>query len=87
MTADPEDVVRVATGSLVAVELYREALAADGIAARVVGDDLSAGIGSALPDAVELWVHRADVAAAEAAIRRAEADRASAGGGGGAATS
>lgn len=75
MTPDPDDVVRVAAGSLVAVELYREALAAEGIAGRVVGDDLSGGLGSALPDAVELWVHRADAPAAEAAIRRAEAGR------------
>jgi hypothetical protein len=33
---------------------------------RVVGDDLTAGLGTALPDSVELWVFRADAEAAEA---------------------
>jgi hypothetical protein len=34
----------------------------------VVGDNLTAGLGSALPESVELLAHRADVKAAEAAI-------------------
>ena len=75
MSPDPDDVVRVATGTMIAVELYKQALADDGIAGRVVGLDLTGSFGTALPDSVELWVHRADVPAAEAAVRRVEAGR------------
>lgn len=75
MSADPDDVVRVATGPMVVVELYKQALADEGIVGRVVGEDLAGGFGSALPDSVELWVHRSEAAAAEAAVRRFEAER------------
>jgi hypothetical protein len=34
----------------------------------VVGGDLAAGLGTALPDSVELWVHRTDVDAARTAM-------------------
>ena len=71
MTRDPRDVVRVYSGPVVLVEAYRAKLTEAGIACDVVGTELAGGIGSALPGAVELWVHRADLAGAEAVIDRA----------------
>ncbi len=62
------DLVRVATGSLVEVQAWIELIRAAEIEARLVGDDLIAGLGTALPGTVELWVHRADAASAEAAL-------------------
>lgn len=68
MTQRTDDLVRVATGPLPQVEVWREVLADRGVACRVVGDHLATGLGTALPGSIELWVHRADAAAAEAAI-------------------
>ncbi len=65
---ESHDVVRVASGSLVEVELWQAALTEAGVESRVVGDDLSAGLGSAMPASIELWVKEEDVARAEAAI-------------------
>lgn len=75
MSTDPHDVVKVAAGELVVIELYKQALADEGIDGRVVGEELEASFGSALPTSVELWVHAADAERARAAIDRAEADR------------
>lgn len=72
MAHDPDDVVKVADGPLVQVEIWKQALADAGIEGRVVGEQLAAGLGSALPDSVELWVNRSDEARAAAAIRYAE---------------
>lgn len=72
MTPSPDDVVKVADGPLVQVELWQQALAEAGIHAKVVGEQLTAGLGSALPASVELWVHRSDATRAAAAIRYAE---------------
>jgi hypothetical protein len=71
MSADPDDLVRVYTGPLTQVEYKRELLELAGIEAQVVGDNLAAGLGTAMPDSVELWVHRADAAAAETAMNGA----------------
>jgi hypothetical protein len=71
MAADPNDLVRVTAGSLTEVQHWHDLLRTAGIASRVVGDNLAAGLGTALPGSVELWVHRADVGAAEAAIKGA----------------
>jgi len=60
MTHDPNDVVRVAAGELVRMEAYRRALGDAGIDCRLVGDDLGAGLGTIVPDAIEVWVHRSD---------------------------
>lgn len=68
---DTSDVVRVASGSMVQVELWQAALTEAGVKSRVVGTELSAGIGSVLPGSIELWVSRADLDKAEAAIRYA----------------
>lgn len=68
MTQRPDDIVQVASGELTAVQVLGNALAEVGIQAHVVGGDLTAGLGAALPGSVELWVHRKDQAAAEKVI-------------------
>jgi len=68
MTERPDDLVQVATGELTAVQVLGNALEDAGIQARVVGGDLTAGLGTALPGSVELWVHRNDAVAAEKVI-------------------
>lgn len=68
MTADANDVVCVASGSLIQVETWHELLVDAGIESRVVGDNLAGGLGTALPGSVELWVHRANAEAAQATI-------------------
>ena len=70
MARDPLEVVKVYSGPLVLVETYQAALAEAGITSDVVGTELAGGIGSALPAAVELWVHQADLSRAEAIINR-----------------
>lgn len=72
MDRNPDDIVRVASGSLIQVEVWQDAIKDAGIESRVVGADLSGSFGSVLPGSIELWVHQDDRAAAEAAIQRAE---------------
>lgn len=74
-TQSEHDVVRVYSGPVVTVELYQQALKDVGIESNVVGLDLAAGLGSALPASVELWVKSEDVDEATAAIQRFEADK------------
>lgn len=76
MTNDSSELVRVATGDLVRIEFYQRALSDAGVDCQVVGQNLEAGLGSALPNGIELWVRRADASRAAAAITRADADRA-----------
>lgn len=71
MTQHSDDLVKIATGQLVQVQAWGDVLQAARIVFRVVGDNLAAGLGTALPGSVELWVRRTDVAAAEAAITEA----------------
>jgi hypothetical protein len=66
-----DDLVNVAVGSLAQVRLWGDVVRAAGIEPRVVGDELTAGLGTAVPGSVELWVRREDAAASEAAIARA----------------
>jgi hypothetical protein len=70
MSHDPHDVVRVGAGDLVTVELYQQRLAEEGIEARVVGDDLGASFGTAIPMSVEVWAHRSDAPRALAIIQQ-----------------
>ena len=72
MTHDPNDVVQVYTGPLVQVEEYQQALKESGIESRVVGTALTAVFGGAIPNTIELWVHRKDAERAVAAIERFE---------------
>ena len=74
-THDPNDVVRAATGSLVAIEVYQKELREAGIDSKVVGLDLGAGVGTALLNSIELWVHRSDAERAAAVIDRVEKER------------
>ncbi|MDB5309717.1 MAG: hypothetical protein JWO38_3919 [Gemmataceae bacterium] len=75
MKTDPNDVVRVAAGDMVVIELYKQALVDEGIDARVLGESLEASFGTAIPRSVELWVHQSDAARARAIIRRMEEER------------
>jgi Putative prokaryotic signal transducing protein len=70
------DLVRVADGDLVRMEMYQQGLKEAGIESRVVGEELEAGLGTAIPGSVELWVHRSDAEKAAASIARMEAERA-----------
>ena len=60
MNHNPDDVIPVATGTLIAMTSLAEALKNEGIVGRVVGEDLTGGLGSTLPGTVELWVSAAD---------------------------
>jgi hypothetical protein len=75
MTADPNEVVKVYSGSLVVVEAYKQALADAGIESKMAGDSLLASFGTAVPGAVELYVHQRDLEKAVAAIERYEKER------------
>jgi hypothetical protein len=68
MRTDPKELERVYTGSFTQVEFMHDLLENAGIESSVVGDNLASGLGTALPDSVELWVHRADAEAAKAAM-------------------
>jgi len=68
MSHDPNDVVNVYSGSLMAVEARHQVLTEAGVKSKVVGSDLSGSFGSVLPASVELWVHSGDVEKATAAI-------------------
>jgi len=65
MNPSDDDIVRVATGNLVQLEIWQARLKEAGIESRVVGDDLSSSIGSILPGSVELWVHERDLPRAQ----------------------
>lgn len=72
-TRDPHDVVRLATaGNPVEAHVWEQALQAEGISCKVVGDFLDAGIGDIPGVGPELWVHREDLAAAEEILKRGE---------------
>ena len=60
MIINSDDVVKVATGTLIEMTSLAELLKDEGIVCRVVGDDLTAGLGSTMPGSVELWVSAAD---------------------------
>ena len=72
MTDNQDQVIRVSTGSLIEMNIQSEVLKNAGITSRIVGDDLTAGLGSVRPGTVELWVLNADAKRAEAVL---EADR------------
>lgn len=75
MTDDPNDVVKVAAGSIVAVEMYQRELKEAGIPSKVVGLNLEASFGSAIPNSIELWVHKSDAEKAAAVVERTERER------------
>src|SRR5262249_14419406 len=69
---DNEELVKVATGELVEIEMYQRALKEARIRSKVVGQDLDASFGSALLGSMELWVKESDAEKALAAIRYLE---------------
>lgn len=60
MNRDAEDLVCVSTGPMVEMELLKQDLLDAGIEARVMGEELAIGLGSALPGSVELHVFQRD---------------------------
>jgi hypothetical protein len=74
MTArNPDDVVRLATAqNPMQAHVWEQALKDEGISCKVVGDYLDAGIGNIPGLSAEVWVHRDDLAAAEAVLRRGQ---------------
>lgn len=75
MTRDPHDVVKVASGEIVQIQMYQQALTEAGIESKVVGLALEASFGSALSNSIELWVNQADAEKAIAAIRLYEDEK------------
>ncbi|VTR92062.1 : DUF2007 [Gemmata massiliana] len=73
-TETQNDVVKVYSGSLVTAELYQQALKEDGIESTVVGLELSASFGSAVPNSVELMVKSEDTEKALASIKQFESE-------------
>ncbi|MCS6866064.1 MAG: hypothetical protein RMJ56_08510 [Gemmataceae bacterium] len=68
MTNNEQDIVKIYSGPWVTVELYQQALREAHIDSQVVGLNLTASIGTALADSVELWVKSEDFDKAKAAI-------------------
>ena len=68
MARDPQELVRIFAGPLVEVELRHDALTDAGIVSKVVGTELAAGLGTALTDSIELWIHLADAPKAAAIL-------------------
>jgi hypothetical protein len=68
-----DDIVRLATApNPVQAHIWEEALEAEGIRCKVVGDFLDAGIGDIPGLSTELWVHRKDLARAEEILRQGQ---------------
>jgi hypothetical protein len=76
MTPNPDEVVKVAYGELVDIEMYQRALSEAGIESRVSGQSLDASFGSALMGSMELYVHARDAETALATIRKLEEEKA-----------
>ena len=71
---NPDDVVRLATAqNPMQAHLWEQALRQAGIRCKVVGDYLEAGIGDIPGVRAEVWVHRDDLAQAEAILAEGEA--------------
>jgi hypothetical protein len=67
--SEPNDVVRLLTATNPAqAHIVEQALKAQGIQAKVVGDYLDVGLGNVSGVQAEIWVHRDDVARAIAIL-------------------
>jgi hypothetical protein len=67
----PDNIVRLATAPNAAqAHIWAEALQAEGIRSRVVGDYLDAGIGDIPGVSAELWVHKDDVGRARKILQK-----------------
>lgn len=68
-----DDIVLLATAeNQVEAHIWEQALRAEGIKAKVVGDYLAAGLGEIPGTKPEVWVHRDDLARAEEILRRGQ---------------
>ena len=81
MSSDPNDVVKVAVGETIDIELYKQALTDAGIEAHVLGETLDSSLGTAIINSVELWVQSSNAERAREVIREVEEDRGSYGAG------
>lgn len=72
MSDTHDDIVMVASGTMPQVEVWKIALTDEGIDGRVVGEDLTASFGSAIPLSVELWVRQEDFDRATEVLRALE---------------
>jgi hypothetical protein len=67
---NPHDVARLTTAANpVEAHVIEQALEAEGISSKVVGDYLDAGIGDIPGVRAEVWVHQDDLSAAEAVLK------------------
>lgn len=72
-TEHPDDIVRLATAANpVQAHIWEQALEEEGIRCKVVGDYLDAGLGDIPGMSSEVWVHRDDLARAEAVLREGQ---------------
>lgn len=64
MNDEANDIVCLTSGSLTQVQILHNLLRTAGIESRVVGDYRTAGLGTAIPGTIELWIHSGHAAAA-----------------------
>ena len=64
------EIVRIAAGTATDVEIMKNVLDAEGIPCQVVGGTLDAGLGTAIPNSVELWVTKQVEAKAVQALQQ-----------------
>ena len=70
-TNDADEIVRLVTAdNPTEAHIWEQALKAEGIRCKVVGEYLDAGIGDISGVRPEIWVRRGDVARAEEILRR-----------------
>jgi hypothetical protein len=73
---DSDKLARLATAANPAeAHVMEQALRAEGISCRVVGDFLDAGIGDIPGVQAEIWVHQDDLARAQKVLQEARAER------------
>jgi hypothetical protein len=70
-----DDMLCLKRGSLIQVQAWQQTLRAGGMKSRVIGDHRTGGLGTTVPGSVELWIHSADVDAAESAMAEAYGNR------------
>jgi hypothetical protein len=69
MSLPHDEIVKLASGENSEVQIWGGALNVAGIKFRIVGDELTAGLGTTLPGSVEIWVHQNDIEAARHALQ------------------
>lgn len=72
MSRTSDELVRVASGTAMEMELLKQQLVEEGIDVRIEGESLGIGLGTAIPGSVELIVMKPHEARARAIIGRIE---------------